>query len=167
MFSRPYSRHGFTLALLIVSFFSLSDFAKAAETPCVGESPGSFGAPQRDGYRLILVRWDPVLQKQWATLRDCEHPERPALTVTSNRTIPSLPAASTRPAEGRMLVHAGDLVRLWKEEEESRIEIMAISEDNGRAGSVVRLHSKSTRLGTERQKILGVVRGISEVEIAR
>jgi hypothetical protein len=166
MFSRPASRHSLAFVLLTISFFSFSDFAKAAGTPCGAESLANFGTPH-DGYRVAQVRWDPVLQKQWATLRDCEHPERPALTVTSDGTIPSPPVASTRSIDGPFLVHAGDSVRLWQEGEESRIEILAISDDNGRAGSVVRLHRKSTRSDAGQQEILGVVHGISDVEIAR
>lgn len=66
------------------------------------------------------------------------------------------------------VVHAGDLLQLWRQEENLRIEVAGRAEENGAEGSRirVRLLSSSFDMGQE-QTVIGIVRGPGDVEMNR
>src|SRR5260370_15449908 len=109
------------------------------------------------------VRWDPVLRQSWTTLASCDHPERPALAQKiSELTVDSLPLRQsdhTQEQRSRtilLLVRAGDFVRLWRQEQHLRIEVLAVSQESGELGSNVRVRlvkSNSAVEQPERQMI--------------
>jgi flagella basal body P-ring formation protein FlgA len=65
------------------------------------------------------------------------------------------------------VVHAGDIVRLWKQEDILRIEVAGVSEESGGLGKTIRV--RLLRQNTDSQVIpeqfFGIVRGPSDVEM--
>jgi hypothetical protein len=126
---------------------------------------------QGDGYRIVSVRWDPLLNQRWAMVASCEHPERPsiAMLLTGRRLPAEVPAHGSN-ANGRQspfpVIHAGDVVQLRSQERNLRIEVAGRAEENGAVGSKVRvrlLHS-GFDAGQE-QTFIGTVRGPGYVEL--
>ena len=66
------------------------------------------------------------------------------------------------------VVHAGDLVQMWSQEENLRIEASGRAQETGTTGSVVhvRLLHSGFDPGQE-QTLIGIVRGPGDVEIRR
>jgi Chaperone for flagella basal body P-ring formation len=121
------------------------------------------------GYRVMKIQSDPLIGKRWAMIADCGHPEWPAFALgigsfvtpkDMNRTLAEL----LKPVP---VVHAGDVVRLWRQEKALRIEVAGISEESGGLGSTIRvrrLRSSAEDQSTQ-QQFSGIVRGPSNVEI--
>jgi Chaperone for flagella basal body P-ring formation len=128
------------------------------------------------GFRVAAVRWDPVLQERWAVIASCEHPERPTFSLqmddSNAGSTSSRQAVQTHAENSQILppvVRAGDIVRLWSQEEYLRIEVTAVSEQNGGLGKNVRvrlLRPNSAEAHAE-QQFVGVVRGPNDVEMQR
>jgi len=127
-------------------------------------------AAQKDGYRLSGVRWDPLLNQQWATITTCGHPDRPAIALP----FPGLRRASmfSSSLEGLTnqspfpVVHAGDLVQLWGQQKNLRVEAAGRAEQSGATGSKVRVRLLRSGLeGGQPQMLVGIVRGPGNVEI--
>jgi flagella basal body P-ring formation protein FlgA len=68
-----------------------------------------------------------------------------------------------------LLVHAGDPVRLWLQDDTVRIEMSGIAEQSARGGEgvLVRILRQTDDAGLTMQQVAGVVRGLGEVEIAQ
>jgi hypothetical protein len=115
-------------------------------------------------YRVSEVLWDPVLGQRWAMVASCEHPEKPAFAVPTKEGIPEK-TATRREDGGAPLIRAGEVVRLWRQEENLRIEMTAVSEESGRIGKVIRVRLVGTN--AEEQQFVGVVRGAGDVEMQR
>jgi len=130
----------------------------------------------RQGYVVQDLRWDPVLKRTWVVLKSATHPERPSVSVLSElaeqASQPSRAAAAAA-AESRiarpkqLVVHAGDRVLLWSEENNMRLQVMAIAEDNGGVGDKVHLRIEGTGWGGDQpaRQTAGTVRGPAEVEM--
>ena len=121
----------------------------------------------QEGYRTISVHWDPLLRQQWATIASCGHPERPSIALL----LPSGPhdkATEVAPAPFP-IIHAGDVVRLWKQENDLRIEVPGIAQESGARGSRVRVKLLRSGLDGQQQEhtLFGIVRGKRDVEIQR
>jgi hypothetical protein len=127
---------------------------------------------QSRGYRVARIQPDAVLGQRWAMVASCGHPEWPTFAVPANGT---LSFTAPRNAEGRLIestrttpvVRAGDIVRLWKQENLLRIEVAGVSEESGGLGKTIRV--RLLRRNTEDQSIpeqfSGVIRGPSDVEM--
>ena len=63
------------------------------------------------------------------------------------------------------VVRAGEVVRLWWQEDNLRIEMTAMSEENGGLGKVIRVRLVGSD-SAERQ-FVGIVRGVADVEMRR
>jgi flagella basal body P-ring formation protein FlgA len=65
------------------------------------------------------------------------------------------------------IVHAGDRVRLWKQEDFLRIEVSGVSEESGGLGTTirVRLLHRNTDDQSIHDQFSGIVRGPSDVEM--
>jgi hypothetical protein len=72
-------------------------------------------------------------------------------------------------SESPVVVHPGDIVRLWKEEGLLRIDVAGVSEESGGVGKTirVRLLPVKSESPTSPEELLGVVRGPLNVEIQR
>jgi hypothetical protein len=133
-----------------------------AQTPCAA-------------YRVIARRYDAELRKTWELRQDCIHPDWPAhsVAVSSNTALLAvnltpLSLASSLPVQP-LLVRAGERVRLWSQDANSRIEIGGIAEQTARLGERinVRLTHQTDESGIIIQHIAGIVRGADDVEIAQ
>jgi Chaperone for flagella basal body P-ring formation len=167
----------FRMLALLGSMAGLSGFARAATypvIPCVrlsevaADSLQLSGLPasaaNRGSYHVSEVRWDPVLGQRWAVLASCEHPEQPTFAVLTNETIAGK-ASSPREENSAPVVRAGEVVRLWRQEENLRIEMTAMSEENGGLGKVIRVRLMGSN--SEEQQFIGIVRGVADVEMQR
>jgi flagella basal body P-ring formation protein FlgA len=68
-----------------------------------------------------------------------------------------------------LLVHAGDRVRLWSQDERVRIEMSGVVEQSARGGErvVVQIARQSEDSGMTVERIGGIVRGAGDVEMER
>jgi hypothetical protein len=131
-------------------------------------SPGAAGS----GYRVTGVHQDPVLHQRWVTVASCDHPEWPELSLQVHKSSNSPSQQMARVSEDVLvapLIHAGDVVRLWRQEDLLRIEVTGMAEDNGRSGDTirVRLLRRKTDDQSIDQEFKGIVRGPSDVEMQR
>ena len=124
------------------------------------------------GYRVTSVRWDPVLQQGWAMVARCGHPEWPEVALPTRLSSLALKreerTASIGVVDVPLVVRAGDTVRLWRRENELRIEVAAVAEESGGVGKSIRV--RLVRAGMEGQaerQMVGVVRGPADVEMQR
>ena len=125
------------------------------------------------GYRVTNIRSDSVLGQTWATISNCSRPDWPefALPVSGKgwtSKSQEAPPPSIHDAKGHV-IHAGEIVQLWKQETSLRIETLGVSEENGGLGETirVRLLRRSTGGQSGPEDLSGVVRGPSNVEIQR
>ncbi len=142
----------------------------------------------RQGYLLREVRWDPVLRQSWAVLESVGHPERPYVSVLvplSARDMSFAGAQSGVASSGQFtqaglhagsnqfalapVVHVGDQVTLWSEEQNLHVQLTAVAEQNGAVGDRIRLHILGVSMGWEQtpQRLTGTVRGAGSVEMTQ
>jgi hypothetical protein len=165
------------LLSLLVAMVGLDGFAMAATyptTPCVNleemtaESSHTSGlsalAARGGSYRVSEVRWDPLLGQRWAVVASCEHPEKPAFAVLAEGAI-ARKASADKKDDSAPVVRAGDVVRLWRQEDNLRIEMTAMSEESGGLGKAIRLRLIGT--ASAEQQFIGIVRGVADVEMRR
>jgi hypothetical protein len=131
-------------------------------------------ASRSGGYRIVMTQWDPVLVKRWATVASCDHPERPTLAVLLRETDLHGESLQTGYAMAQgiavpVVVHVGDVVRLWHQEAFLRIETAGVSEESGGIGKTIHLRLLSRNIDDQStaEQLLGVVRGPSDVEMQR
>lgn len=169
---------GFTSLLVLQGIFTtLSAHAACYKTP--RRAVDSFqanlsiaAASETSGYRVTGIQSDPVLGKKWVLISSCNHPEWPAVALQSaeNSSL-KVPLAGKHLLIENMrqapVVRAGDIVRLWKQEDLLRIEVAGVSEESAGLGQTVRV--RLLRGNTDDQSIpehfSGVVRGPSNVEM--
>jgi len=128
---------------------------------------------QDTGYRVKSMRYDPVLDQQWAVIASCGHPERPTFAIHMDSPLPqrsgsSAPGQSVTYGQKDALVHAGDIVQAWQQQPNLRIEIAGRAVESGTMGSPVRV--RVLRSGFEAGQPLtlsGIVRGPGNVEITQ
>jgi hypothetical protein len=137
--------------------------------------PGSALSPvsHGGGYRVTGVQSDRVLGRRWAIVSSCDHTEWPVLAVQtsgSDSGTPSqanqMPVTSVRSIP---TVHAGDIVRLWKQENLLRIEVAGVAEESGGLGKTIRIRLLSRNADDQviQERFSGIVRGPSDVEMQR
>ncbi len=128
-------------------------------------------ASESSGYRVAGIQSDPVLGQRWVTISSCSHPEWPAVALQAGTT--SVAAAiegkhsSVEGVRQTPVIRAGDIVRLWRQEDLLRIEVAGVSEASAGLGQTVRV--RLLRRSSDDQSIpeqfSGIVRGPSNVEI--
>lgn len=166
------------ISLLVFLGVVMGSFARAAcyNTPRAAIDAVETQSPfsqivESNGFRVLKIQSDPVLRQKWAMIASCGHPEWPAFAIptsgngsprVSQQTDPSL-HASTREVP---LVLAGEIIRLWRQEDLLRIEVAGVSEDSGGLGKIirVRLLQRSADDQSAPVAFFGVVRGQSNVE---
>jgi hypothetical protein len=180
-------RHSFRFRIghyfCLISVLSVSGIATtgSARTACYSTpsaaidsvNQGSLSSPvlQTGGYRVTGVQSDPVLGRNWAIVTSCNHTEWPVLAV---QTSGSDLVTTSRTNQVRVtsvtsipVVHAGDIVRLWKEEDFLRIEVSGVSEESGGLGKTIRvrlLRQNGVDQGVP-EWFSGIVRGPLDVEM--
>jgi hypothetical protein len=136
--------------------------------------PGSSLAPlTAGGYWVTSIQTDPISGQKWALIASCDHPERPVFSLQTERSgpaqqlLPSELQTISDNAHAAPLIHVGDTVRLWRQEDVLRIEMAGVAEENGSLGKLIRV--RLLRRGTDdqstRAEFAGVVRGRSDVEM--
>ena len=97
---------------------------------------------------------------------NCDHPEWPAfaLPLEITNSLKAQPRISPQEIPGTPVVHAGDVVQLWRQDTRLHIEVTGISEESGFLGKKIRVRLVQRDSGVS-QQLLGVVRGPSNVEI--
>jgi hypothetical protein len=165
------------LHLRYVCLLSVLAFAESAGATCYSTprlaiesaTPGDTTIPLQieAGYRVLSFKLDAVLRQRWAMIVNCGHPEWPAVAMPAGEDHSPKAAQQGQLASSQSLivVHIGDLVRLWRQESLSRIEVVGVSEGSGVIGATIPvrlLHSSSEE---QPRRIVGVVRGASDVEM--
>jgi hypothetical protein len=125
---------------------------------------------EKRGYRVERIQSDPVLKQTWAMVSRCDHPEWPAVALPMRDSILPLRLREQERAKDiprSVVIRAGEIVRLWRQETSLRIEVAGISEGNGGLGDLikVRLLRKNTDDQSIDEQFSGIVRGPSDVEM--
>ena len=128
------------------------------------------------GFRVASTRWDPILHQRWAQVASCSHPEWPKVELPAGIALQSnlSQQASRQPGADSLLpllpvVHAGDIVQLWSQEDDLRIEVAAIAVQSGALNQPVRvrLMQRATLGQQTEEQFVGIVRGPHDVEMQR
>lgn len=132
-------------------------------------------ANEGQGYRVTSIRWDPVLRQNWAMVARCDHPEWPEFSLRAEQASAgtgyageSITQATGRPLiHAPIVVHAGDIVQVWKSEDLLRIDVTGVAEESGGVGKRirVRLRRRNTDDQSIEEQLTGIVRGPSNVEM--
>ncbi|MEO8736552.1 MAG: flagella basal body P-ring formation protein FlgA [Edaphobacter sp.] len=131
----------------------------------------SLPMPEGKGYRVTSVHWDPVMRQNWATIANCEHPEWPEASLRVGETNGALSRSVIQVSEEHSpklpIIRAGDIVRLWRQEDLLRIEVTGVAEESGSVGKTirVRLLRRNTDDQSQEEQYTGIVRGPSDVEM--
>jgi hypothetical protein len=163
---------------LSISAAATAGFAQAAcySTPRAAMDairPGSALAPVSEGagYRVTGIQSDPMLGRRWAIVSSCDHTEWPVSAVQISGSDPAAPSQTNRipmtSVRSIPVVHAGDIVRLWKQEDLLRIEVAGVSEETGGLGKIIRVRLLR-RIADDQaiqERFSGIVRGPSDVEM--
>lgn len=167
----------FSLLALLGTFTNLSVQAACFKTPrsaidSLQANSSISAASNNSGYRVAGVQSDPVLGQRWAMIINCSHPEWPLVALQATGAILIATPferkhSSMNNVKQTPVIYAGDIVRLWRQEELLRIEVAGVAEENAGVGQRVRV--RLLRRNTDDQSIqeqfAGVVRGPSNVEI--
>ena len=153
-----------------------------AETPAAAVAAFESGAKLAgaEGYRVTSLRRDAVLGMNWAAVERCGHPGWPAVAVPSKMApVPTAAEVAAVRAGGRVLgggiverraplVRVGETVRLWQQDRNVRLQLAAVSEENGAVGDRVRLRMGDRLAGGDGPRtVYGMVRGVRDVEMER
>jgi hypothetical protein len=117
------------------------------------------------------IQSDPVLGGNWAIVASCDHADWPVLAVQTSGSNPVTPSRAgqmrTMNVGSIPVVHAGDIVRLWKQEDRLRIEVAGLSEDSGGLGKTIRVRilRRNADDQVNQERFSGIVRGPSDVEM--
>jgi hypothetical protein len=123
------------------------------------------------GYRVKTIQLDPVLDKRWASITNCGHPDWPffVLQAPGKQKVPTFQGQTREIGQGEaaFVIHAGDGVRLWRQEGVVRIEVRGVSKENGKLGGTIRVRMlpDNTTEGRIANDLNGIVRGRSDVEM--
>jgi hypothetical protein len=176
-----HSRGGHAFYWISVLSLSAAAASASARTACYSTpsaamdsvKPGSSSSSvsQGGGYRVTGVQSDPVLGGNWVIVASCDHTDWPVLAVQTSGSDSATPSPADQMRVMSIgpipVVHAGDIVRLWKQEDLLRIEVAGVSEESGGLGKTirVRLLRRSADNRGNQERFSGIVRGPSDVEM--
>jgi hypothetical protein len=112
-----------------------------------------------------------VLGQNWVSIANCEHPDWPEVAFPAEGFDSVLPRrverARTELFPSVPVVRAGDIVRLWRQEDLLRIEVTGVAEQSGGIGKTIRVRvlRRSMDDRPEQEELRGIVRGPSNVEM--
>lgn len=161
-----------TVAGLWVSLASNPAHAACAVTRAEAAA-GLHATVDQGGFHVTSTRWDPILHQRWAQVASCDHPEWPTVEFPASVSLQIAPSRQSEQGSADSLlpllpvVHAGDIVQLWSQEDVLRIEVAAIAEQSGALGKPVRvrLMQRGTLGQQTEEQFIGVVRGPHDVEM--
>ena len=169
------------VTIIRTSFFALygicltnTALAVCYSTPLTAITTGSLASPssisEGGGYRVERIQSDPVLKQTWVMVSRCDHPEWPTVALPLRDSILPLRLREQERAKDiprSVVIRAGEIVRLWRQETSLRIEVAGISEGNGGLGDLikVRLLRRNTDDHSIDEQFSGIVRGPSDVEM--
>jgi hypothetical protein len=166
------------IAVLSLAGSALASFAQTdcAKSPTAAVELFRSSSPKPvhesgSGYRVTGIRWDPLLRQNWARVANCEHPERPevSLRMEAMKAVSGHLIGRTGPEISPFVavVHAGDVVRLWRREDLLRIEVTGVAEESGGVGKKirVRLLRRNTDDQSKEEQFTGIIRGPLDVEM--
>lgn len=111
-----------------------------------GEAVGGTGiATGGTGFFLESLRTDRMLRRNWATVRSCDHPERPGISIMAGAVAGeavggALRETTTQPAaRTSLVVRAGAGVRVVRVERSVRIEVAGVAQSAGAVGERIRV----------------------------
>jgi hypothetical protein len=121
----------------------------------------------KGGYRIVSLQLDPVLRRRWATIANCAHPEWPAVAMPAGDDGVLKGAQQGQPEALQLptIVHIGDIVRLWRQDSLSRIEVAGVSQGSGTVGTTIRVRLLHTSSEEQPRPLVGVIRGPADVEM--
>ena len=160
-----------TAVMLLLCVMSNCPGTAAAQSAVATAAQAVCGAI---GYRVVLQWWDPVLQRNWELRQDCAHPTWPPRSFPTTATSAAItkgnpPAIGSEAAPNVMplLMHAGDRVHLWMQNEMVRIEMSGVVEQSAHSGErvIVQVTRQNVEAGLSVERIAGIVRGYEDVEI--
>lgn len=169
------------LGWTIVLVAAVSASAWASEPGCYRTEDAAaeqVGVRGVEGFRLEGVHRDVFSGASWATVKSCQHPERPGVLVLLNAGArgagshePASEAAAARP----MVVLAGSRVRLVISDAVSRMEVSAVAQTSAALGDRVRVRLVAVSggggsdavqsWGTNERFAVGVVKSTNLVEV--
>jgi hypothetical protein len=165
-------------AAFLLLFSSYGSFAQTgcAKTPAAAmerfRANSSISANMDGpGYRVAGVHLDPVLGQSWVSIANCRHPDWPEVSFRAEKFdgLPLRQVERTRIGlfPSVPVVRAGDIVRLWRQEDLLRIEVTGVAEQSGGIGKTirVRLLQRSRDDRPKEEELTGIVRGPSNVEM--
>jgi hypothetical protein len=127
---------------------------------------------KNDGYRVTRIESDQVLGQRWAMIAHCGHSEWPVFALPTNgESLPASPQGARRSVNenlrAALLVRAGDVVRLWRQEDLLHIEVAGVSEESGGLGKTIRVRLLPRRTDSQSipKQFSGVIRGLANVEM--
>jgi len=135
----------------------------------------SFGAASvLAGERVIAVMRDCQLQSKWGVVANAVHPEWPVRMVLLSEGTRAVSDVSERRsakpiAKTPLMVRAGEVVRLWRQDAMTRLEMAGRAEENGQVGRQIRvmiLAQAAEGQGAETH-VAGIVRGPGNVEMVQ
>ena len=132
-------------------------------------APSPLSVLKDAGYRVIGIQSDPILGQRWAIVANCAHSEWPDLAIQTGILAEIAPLQTyQRPTVSSVpLVHVGDIVRLWKQEDLLQIEVAGVSEESGGLGETIRVRLLPRNPDGQwiPERFSGIVRGPSDVEM--
>jgi hypothetical protein len=182
MSRRPYLKVGSCISWILLLNVYGTATTSLARTVCYSTpvaaieaiQPASLPSPSAEGrgYRVTGIQSDPVLGQRWAMIASCDHPEWPAFALQPHRWNSTAQALAIEQTRGKdthaiVVVRAGDIVLLWRQENLLRIEVTGISEESGSLGKTirVRLLRRNTDDQFAQEQFSGIIRGPSDVEM--
>jgi hypothetical protein len=130
-------------------------------------------------YRVVSQSWDVVLKRGWEWRQDCDHPDWPLRLAAMGSAGEIASSPDSLIGVGRVtgiapervlqpvLVNAGNVVRLWMQDDTVRIEMSGVVERSAHQGErvVVQVTRLDDKAGLTVQRIPGIVSGANEVEM--
>ncbi len=157
-------------ALLLIAQSGVAQSATGIATPCfasVNEAAKQEGmvVAQTTGYRLQSRRWDLFLNRGWAMVASCEHPERPEVAVPLAQSPNGPKGAAT--AAAPPAVRAGDIVNVRYYGPMVHMELNAVAQSSGNPGDTIRARVSQGGQGSDgaERYISAVVVGPHTLEI--
>jgi hypothetical protein len=124
------------------------------------------------GFRLESTRRDVFSGTVWASVRSCQHPERPALLVLASAAGAGERAGLQDAAPSSSLIMlAGTSVRVFESSENVRLEMPGVVQASGRLGDRVRVRLVPVTAGgsgdgsATEQFATGIVRSRNVIEL--
>ena len=127
--------------ILAVGLLSVAGVCHA-ESGCfrtTAEAAAQTGVRDVAGFRLEGVRTDAFAHADWAMVKRCGHPERPAVVVRNSSGVRAVVEAPLAVVSAAPMVRAGDEVRVSRVDGNVRLDVSGTAVESARVGERVRV----------------------------